>query len=330
MSPITFRKAERANIGLLIMLAGGTGSGKSWSSMALAKGLAGGARFAFCDTERGRASMYADTFDFDVFDLEPPFGPDRYQEVVTAAEKADYPVLVIDSMSHEWEGQGGLLEEHDRLMGGNQSKNLQAWIKPKMAHRKFVNHVLQVKPHVIMCFRAAERVETERDGDGKLQIVPKKSPTGLDGWLPITEKNLPFEATASFLLMADRPGVPRPIKLPDPLRSLIPLDRPLDEASGAALAQWAAGASSDTDARVTELVQEINACAEQLGNRVAVNAAIAKNRRAHASNPGAHVEWLEATLAAARLKVAESEGSADDDPFAVLPPEEPTPAEATS
>lgn len=241
---VTFRPAERSGVPLWLSVAGGTGSGKTWSAMALAKGIAGGKRFAVCDTERGRASFYADTFDFDVFELGPPFSPERYQETVEAAEAHDYPVFVIDSMSHEWEGEGGLISEHDRLMGNDQAKNLSAWIKPKMAHRKMVNHLIQAKPHIILCFRAAERVEVVKE-NGRTKIVPKQTLSGLDGWVPITEKNLPFEATASFLLLASAPGIPHPIKLPEPLKGFVPLDRPLSEETGAALAEWAAGGKSN-------------------------------------------------------------------------------------
>lgn len=308
MSPVTFRKAERSNIGLLLMLAGGTGSGKSWSAMALAKGMSSGKRFAYCDTERGRASMYADTFDFDVFELDAPFSPDRYLAVVEAAEEKGYEVLVIDSMSHEWEGPGGLLDWHEQLMGGQESKNLSAWIKPKMSHRHFVNRLLQAKPHIVMCFRAAERVETSRDEKGKLQVVPKRSLTGLAGWLPITEKNLPFEATASFMLMAERPGCPLPIKLPDPLKLLVPLDRPIDERTGAALAAWASGESTEPadKSEAPKLTTELLDLAAQLGKRDEVATAIANNRRDHATAMPTHVKWLRAQIENARAKLSES------------------------
>ena len=77
--------------------------------------------------------------------------------------------------------------------------------------------------------------------DGKMKIQPKQTMTGLDGWVPISEKNLPFELTASFLFTASRPGVPLPIKLPDQLKPLFPLDRPVDESSGERIAAWARG-----------------------------------------------------------------------------------------
>jgi hypothetical protein len=304
---VSFRKAQRSNLGLLLSIAGGTGAGKTYSSLALAKGIAGGERFAICDTERGRASFYADDFDFDLFELDPPFSPDRYLEVIRAAEEANYPVLVIDSMSHEWEGEGGLIDWHDQLMAGQESKNLSAWIKPKMSHRKMVNHLVQAKPHVILCFRAAERVEVGKDDKGRTTIIPKRTLTGLDGWVPITEKSLPFEATASFLLVASAPGVPLAIKLPDPLRRIVPLDKPLSEETGVALAKWAAGepeeATSNGHKRSSapKLTSELLDLADRMGKRDEIAQSINTHR---AKDPARHAEWLEHQLERARKVVA--------------------------
>lgn len=235
-----FRPAVRENVPLLIGLAGGTGSGKTYSAMTLAKGIAGSKRFAVIDTENGRAKHYADLFQFDVADLAAPFRPLAYADAIQAADAAGYPVVVVDSMSHEWYGDGGCLDWHDELMGGDQKKNLSAWIEPKKQHKRMVTRLLQVRAHVILCFRAEPKVEAVRE-NGQTKIVPKPSLTGLDGWIPIAEKNLPYELTASFLLMADAPGVPRPIKLQEQHRDLVRLDGPLGEGAGKRLAEWAAG-----------------------------------------------------------------------------------------
>jgi hypothetical protein len=242
-----FRQARRENVPLLLGLAGGTGSGKTYSAMRLARGLSAGARFAVIDTEAGRAKHYADEFDFDHGDLNAPFRPDRYAEAIAAADAADYPVILVDSMSHEWTGDGGLLdwqeEEYQRL-GGRDAVKMLSWVQPKTAHRKFVTRLLQVRAHLILCFRAEPKIDMVKK-DGKTEIVPKQSLVGLDGWVPITEKNLPFELTASFLLMADRPGVPKPIKLPEQLRGFFPLDAPIADQAGTALREWASGAAAE-------------------------------------------------------------------------------------
>src|SRR5262245_24721634 len=117
--PFHFRPAVRSEIRLLLALSGGTGSGKTYSAMRLASGLAGDKNFAVIDTENGRASMYADQFKFDVGELAAPFTPDAYLEAIIAAEKAGYGVILVDSMSHEWAGEGGILDmqeaELDRM-----------------------------------------------------------------------------------------------------------------------------------------------------------------------------------------------------------------------
>ena len=245
-----FKAAKRESVGLLIGLAGGTGSGKTYTALRLATGLANGKPFALIDTEAGRAKHYADQFKFDHGDLKPPFNPDAYAGAIKAADEAGYPVIVVDSMSHEWSGDGGVLDMHEtefQRMGARDAVKITAWIKPKMEHKQMVQKLLQIRAHLILCFRAEEKVEMVRV-DGKMKIQPKQTMTGLDGWVPISEKNLPFELTASFLFTASRPGVPMPIKLPDQLRALFPLDRPVDEASGQKIAVWARGGVGEVEA----------------------------------------------------------------------------------
>ena len=247
-----FRPATRENVGLLIGLSGGTGSGKTYSAFRLAKGIAGDKPFAVIDTEAGRAKHYADAFHFDHGDLKPPFRPDAYADAISAADKAGYPVIIVDSMSHEWAGEDGILDwQEDELqrMAGDDYKRreackMAAWIKPKTAHKQMVQRLLQVRAHLILCFRAEPKIEMVRGADGKMEIREKQSLTGLHGWIPICEKNLPYELTASFLLMADNPGVPQPIKLQQQHRALFPLDEPITEASGARLAAWAKGGTA--------------------------------------------------------------------------------------
>jgi hypothetical protein len=255
-----FKRAIREQVGLLIGLAGGTGSGKTYSALRLASGIAGDQPFAVIDTEAGRAKHYADQFKFDHGDLAPPFTPEAYAQAIFAADASKYPCIVVDSCTHEWAGEGGVLEMHEaeleRMAGNDWDKRervkMAAWIHPKMDHKKMVQRLLQVRAHLILCFRAEEKVDMVRDEKtGKMLIVPKKSITGLDGWMPICEKNLPYELTTSFLLTADAPGMPKPIKLQEQHRSMFPLDKPINEDSGRKVTAWAAGgvpaAISETD-----------------------------------------------------------------------------------
>jgi AAA domain len=233
--------AVRKAIPLLVGVAGGTGSGKTYSALRLARGLAGDKPFVVIDTENGRALHYADDFAFDHVELTAPFKPSRYAAAIKANEA--YPVIVVDSASHSWTGAGGVLEWHDVLERGDAKRKMLAWQEPKADHRLFENELLHRASHVILCFRAAPKVEMRRDAKGNIEVVPKEviPGRGLDGWLPESDPRLPYEMDCSFLLMADAPGIPKPIKLPDRLRALVPLDEPLSEETGVRLGTWARG-----------------------------------------------------------------------------------------
>lgn len=255
MTKVSFTPATRVNVPLLLGFNGGTGSGKTWTGMEVATGiaevLAPGKPFSVIDTENGRARHYADNFRFDHAEMRAPFRPDAYLEHIIASDEAGYPVTLVDSMSHVWAGDGGVLdwqeEELDRMAGDNWQKReackMAAWIKPKVAHKKMVQRLLQLRTHVILCFRAEPKVEMKKE-DGKMKIVPKESLTGLDGWIPICEKSLPYELTASFLLTADAPGVVKPIKLQQQHRAFFPLDKPVTRETGRQLAEWARGGNA--------------------------------------------------------------------------------------
>lgn len=265
MTNFTFRPAIRENVGLWINLIAGTGGGKTFTGMRLATGICGlNTPFAVIDTENGRAKHYAppagqkadgvETFNFAHCRLDAPFRPDSYADAVQAADAAGYPVIMIDSGSHVWAGDGGVLdwqeEELDRMAGNDYAKRervkMSAWIKPKVSHKHMVQKFLQVKAHIILCLRAEEKIEMVKV-NGKLEIQKKQSLTGKDGWIPICDKNLPFEATCSFLLLASAPGIPHPIKLQEQHKALFPLDKPITEESGKLISQWAAGSPAPTE-----------------------------------------------------------------------------------
>lgn len=248
---ITFRKAVRENVGWIIGIAGPSGSGKTYSAMRLAAGMSQGKSFAVIDTEAGRAKHYADRFAFDHADLQPPFRPEAYADAIKAADDANYPVIVVDSFSHEHAGEGGLLDWHEeeleRMAGQDwqrrESCKMAAWIKPKTAHKRLVSRLLQVRAHLILCFRAEQKIEIVKH-NGKSEIQPKRIASGFSDWIPICEKNILYELTASFLLTPEQPGVPKPIKLEAQHREIISLTSPLNEQAGQKLAEWASGATA--------------------------------------------------------------------------------------
>ena len=239
-----FRKAVRTNTSTLIALAGSSGSGKTYSALRLARGLAGPTgKIAVLDTEAGRALHYADQHDFDHCDLKPPFSPETYRDAIEVAEGSGYHVIVVDSMSHEWAGDGGCQdlhdEEHTRL-GGTDQTNVLAWRKPKLEHKRMMSRLLQCRAHLIFALRAEEKIKFIKDPKtGKTAIVAA-------GWQPICEKNFMYEMTVSFMLHDDRPGVGLPIKLQEQHKICFPSLQLLDESAGQRLAAWASGGASPT------------------------------------------------------------------------------------
>lgn len=237
-----FKPAVREQTSLIIVFSGPSGGGKTKSALRLATGLANGGKIAFIDTENGRGLHYADQFKYDYCELSEPFSPARYADAIKSADDAGYAVIVLDSFSHSWNGSGGCQDMHDavldRMAGSDWNKrerlNVTAWGEPKQEHKRMMQHLLQTRAHIILCLRAEEKIKMVKDEKGKIQIVPI-------GWQPICEKNVPFEATVSCLLLDEKPGVPVPIKLQDQHKHAFPEGRQINEETGKALAAWAAG-----------------------------------------------------------------------------------------
>lgn len=270
----SFRIAERSGVGLLIGIAGASGSGKTFSALRLARGLAGGddRAIAFIDTEAGRAKHYAaakgeqptdSTFAFQHADLTPPFTPERYKALIEEAD-TKFKVIVIDSFSHEWDGEGGLMELHDEIherMGGQDKQSIAAWKEPKLRHKRLVSRLLQCRAHLVICMRAEDklRMETvkEQGNNGreytKTKITAAKDLPPAERWQPICEKRFPYELITSLVLSPDAPGVAIPLKLQEQHRdAVLNRGRPIDEDVGRALAAWARG---DTQTSAAPLSQ---------------------------------------------------------------------------
>lgn len=244
-------RARRERVPLLIGLCGPSSSGKTFSALRLASGIrreTGGDIYVI-DTEARRSLHYADRFDFQHVEFGAPFGSLRYLEALQWAVKQGAKVIVLDSMSHEHEGPGGYLETHEkeltRLAGDDWKKrnsmNFLAWARPAAERRALINGMLQLECNFVFCFRAKEKLKIERG----------KDPVDL-GWMPIAGPEFVFEMTLQALLLPGSGGVPtwRPempgeramVKLPAHFRSMFEgAGRPLDEDTGAALAQWARG-----------------------------------------------------------------------------------------
>jgi hypothetical protein len=180
--------AKRQGARLLIQLSGPSGSGKTYTALQLAFGLAGkdASKVVLIDTENRRGSLYADILpgkaQFNKLDFYAPFSPDRYIEAIDAACRAGAEVIVIDSVTHEWESEGGC------EWIANQTR-FPDWKRAKALHKRFMTHMLQSPAHIIACTRAREKVD----------FTDPKNPIKL-GIQPIQEKNFSYEATVSLMM----------------------------------------------------------------------------------------------------------------------------------
>lgn len=262
------KPATRDKVPLLIGLMGPSGSGKTFSALRLATGIqqVSGGEIYFIDTEARRGLHYADRFKYRHMEFGAPFGSLDYLAAITHCVKKGAGVVIVDSMSHEHEGPGGVLEQHeqelDRMAGQDYAKrnsmNLIAWAKPKAARRQLISGLLQLNCNFIFCFRAKE----------KAKPVKRENKTVIEnqGWMPIAGEEFVYEQTVNCLLLpgsngvptwrSDEPGERAMMKLPEQFRSLFGTDQTLDESLGAAMAEWASGKKREPNAKTLELARE--------------------------------------------------------------------------
>ena len=208
-----FRPAKRETVPLVIGLAGPSGSGKTFSALRMATGIVSrtGGRILMIDTEAKRGLHYADDFEYEHAELDAPFSPAAYKAALLKAQEdaGRGGVCIVDSMSHEHEGPGGVLEMHEaelnRMSKGDFAKRDQvkfaAWIGPKREHNLMVHQILQLQMHCIFCFRAKEKMALVRNAHGKVE------PQNL-GWQPIIGDRFEYEMLALLTLPLNARGTP--------------------------------------------------------------------------------------------------------------------------
>lgn len=184
--------AKRSASYMKICLSGTSGSGKTYSSLLLARGLTDAwSKICVIDTEQRSASLYTQLGDFNVINLEPPFHPSRYIEALAVALAGKMEVIIIDSISHEWSGKGGCLELHEQTIQRMKVPNsFSAWSTITPLHQGFLDAITQCNAHVICTARSkTEYVLVERNGKQTPQKV---------GMAPITRDGFEFEMSIHF------------------------------------------------------------------------------------------------------------------------------------
>lgn len=262
---------------LWIGLFGPSGGGKTFTALELATGVreVTGGTIHMIDTESGRGKHYANLFDYEYTSFPPPHGSLDYLAAIRDAVKKGAKVIIIDSFSHEHEGEGGMIDfqeaEVERMSRGDAGKadsvKMLAWTRPKAARKQLLREMIQVKDVVfILCFRADESAKPGKDAHGKLVVLQL-------GFVPIAGKPFVYEATVCAFLPPHSNGVPNwnpdnpgerlMCKLPIQFRDLFASNRTLNRQDGRKLAEWARGGAEAPKSAATSSSAPVKSLADR-------------------------------------------------------------------
>lgn len=175
-----FEKATRKKAKLRMALTGVSGAGKTLGALYIASGITGGNwdKIALIDTEHERARFYADRSDLNTGSflyapMSPPYSPERYKQLVTEAAAAVGPdgVVIVDSLSHAWNNEGGVLEIKDKIAGQQGKNSYTAWSEAGKYQNDLINTILAVDCHTIVTMRSKMEYAMQENERGKMQPV---------------------------------------------------------------------------------------------------------------------------------------------------------------
>jgi hypothetical protein len=181
-----FKPAQRKRAKLRLGIAGPSGSGKTYSALIIANGMAPWSKIAVIDSENGSAELYAHLGDYSVLTLEEPYAPEKYIDAIRTAELSGFEVIIIDSLSHAWNGEGGILDQQGKAAETKYKGNSwAAWREFAPKHNALVEAILKSPNHIIATLRSkTEYAQVSEDG----KIVVRKI-----GLAPIQRDGLEYE-----------------------------------------------------------------------------------------------------------------------------------------
>lgn len=186
------RTATREKVKLRLGISGPSGSGKTYSALLLASGITSWDKIAVIDTENGRGDLYAHLGPYNVITLNPPYAPERFIKAIEECEKAGMDVIIIDSISHEWEGKGGILQLNEQIAQTRFKGNTwSAWSVTTPRHQAFIEAIVDSGCHIITTARS--KIETVYEG-GKVKKLGMKE---------IQREGFEYELTVNFNLDRD-------------------------------------------------------------------------------------------------------------------------------
>lgn len=180
-----FRKAERKQAKLRLALCAPSGAGKTYSALLIAKGIGG--KVALLDTENGSGDLYANLFDYDIVAIKDSFEVEKYIKIIKGAEAAGYTTLIIDSLSHAWNSEGGILDQVGRAEK-NKRNSFTAWKDVTPIQNLLISTILQSSMHIICTMRTKTAYEMQENSKGKM------TPTKV-GLAPVQRADLDYEFT---------------------------------------------------------------------------------------------------------------------------------------
>lgn len=249
MSNLQLRTAERKQARLRIGMFGPSGAGKTMSALRLAHGMTDWTKIAIIDTENGSADLYSHIGPYLVLSLTAPYSPERYIEAIKACEEAGAEVIIIDSITHEWSGVGGILELADQLSVAAKN-SFTVWNKLTPRHNAFIKTILESPRQIICCGRTKqEYVMNEVEKNGKKVIVPEKI-----GLKAITREGFDFEMTISFDIAINHYATTTKD------RTGLFMGKPefvIDESTGQTLKEWNASAKPDPIWQKREIMTQL-------------------------------------------------------------------------